>query len=183
MSTSLTASEVKMSLADQQFRRLWQAGSAERAVSEDEAFEILEKAAGQEGNGAWSSATLLSLCILGVVIREGDLYRWAETFPELPEDDSNRHGTEVFNAALERRQAEERRKREIADREAQREYENGPAGRERRERIELITEVVREVAPEVVREVVDDSRITLLEFELRQAKARITELEGSRAAA
>jgi len=168
MATTLSVEQVRaqMSAEDKKLYRLWRALPADRAVSEEEAFEILEQEAGRPGDDAWASAMLITMRTLGIVDGSG---RRAETFPELPEDHANRHGTDVFNAALERQQAEERRQREKADQAAQRAYENGPEMRERGELIALMREVVHEE--------IDPDRLVLLEAQFRQLRTRVEGLE------
>ncbi len=141
---------VEMSASDKKLRRLWRALPADRAVSEQEAFELLEQEANRPGDGAWASAMIVTLRGVGALVPGGAIRR-SETFPDLPPDNHNLPGSDAFNRRLEEVQAEERRRRDLRDAEAQRAWENGPAGRERRELLALIDERVDERVDERLR--------------------------------
>lgn len=157
---------------DRRLYAVWQALPARGAVDREQAEELGAEAIDRPGDFAASSALLTSLELLGALTSSktvnGLLYRRSETFPDLPEDGHNGPGSDALNARLEEMAAEERRRNEVRDREAQRAFEEGP-GRERRELIALIAEVVREE--------IGDGRITILEAELRGVKARLAELD------
>ncbi len=100
MTTSLTVPEVRgqISAEDKKLYRLWRCLPADRALPDEEIFELFEQEAGRPGDGAWASAVLTSMRLLGIVSSSGTR---AEEFPELPEDHHNRHGTEAFNRRCE----------------------------------------------------------------------------------
>jgi hypothetical protein len=174
MTTSLTYPQVKRQLSgeDAKLHRLWLALPEDHGVDEETAFTLLEEAGRRPGDNAWASGMLISLKLLGAV--DASNRRSAE-FPALPESGHNRPGTEVFNrgcAEIAQRQREQHARTDAA---RERDYENGPLGRERRELLETIRETVREE--------IDPGRVTIVEARLRQAEARLTELEGVQAAA
>lgn len=172
--TSLSVSQVRQQLPQldgegRKLYRLWAALPADRAVSEDEAFEIFEEAAGRQGDDAWASAMVGSLRLLGALAPGGAIRRSA-AFPELPPEGHNAPGTAAYNAHCEALSAQERERHERADEAAQRDYREALA-RERRELTDLVREVVRE-------EHVGGDRVLTLEAQVRQLRDRVNRLEG-----
>jgi hypothetical protein len=148
----LSFSEVREQLSpeDVRLKKLWIA-IGEHPISRDEAETRINEAAGQwEGDGAFAGAQLTILESMGAVSVAGDTVTRSDEFPQLPDLTP---GTQAYNDA---KYAEEReaRAREIESENETyaRAYENSPAGRERRELLELVDARVDERIRELVRE-------------------------------
>ncbi len=147
--TSLSLAEARTQLpADgKRLLRIWeQLGTSDYTRSELDR-KILEATGIYPGDLARAQAIRSSLCLSGVVRERLDergatVYTKAKTFPI---HGDNRHGTDSFNAKLDKMAAEERRLVEVEEAASRERYENTAAYRERVEVEALIDRRVAEL--------------------------------------
>jgi hypothetical protein len=117
-------------------RRQFRAWSSlpDDALQEREAHErIIEAGLAPKGDYALAAVFLSELtltdppCVTVMRDAQGErIYRRVPTFPELPDDFANLHGTERFNRALERRQADERERLDREDARKREDWQSSP---------------------------------------------------------
>jgi hypothetical protein len=155
MGTSLTLNEVRQSMSaeDVRLKRLWQA-LPDRAVSEEDAFRIILEIEGRyEGDNAFASLRLEQLRSVGAIVTPPNaaVQRSSEFPSSLPPDLVP--GSEQWNEIRDQENREARLREIESENAAYRSaYEASPAGRERRELIEIVDARVDERIAELVRE-------------------------------